>query len=87
MDPKTVGIILLLVVFVGPETRFNVAQCRVIFSNTWHGRLLEKVCCQGKLYLRQDDTITAQDGECEMGTKVRSGVVTTLIVMFIRLLM
>ena len=63
------GIMVLLATMVGEEALLNRAQCAIISKRSWKGILLERVCCDGTLYLAQNGKITAHDGDCPPSAK------------------
>ena len=59
----------LLAALVGEEAPVDRAQCAILSRKVWRGKLLERLCCRGRIYLAQNQGITAQAGECRRKAK------------------
>ena len=80
---------MLLAILAGEEA-FDSIQCATMRKQSWEGQELERVCCQGRVYLVQNGKIIAQDGECQQYKKRREEIaiwMTVWAIMVVKLLL
>ena len=63
MDVKCICMMMMLLAILAGEEAFVRTQCATMRKQLWEGQELERVCCQGHVYLVQNGKVTAQDFE------------------------